>query len=58
MARGQNKEVVRWIQEASNKVQAQKDREKKMYKELDLLILIVLKSQNELKFFHVLALVF
>jgi hypothetical protein len=36
IAKGGNKEVVRWIQEASNKVQAQKDRERKMYKEFTL----------------------
>jgi hypothetical protein len=28
---GQNKEVIRWGQEAQLKLQSQKDREKKMY---------------------------
>ena len=32
LAGGQNKEVSRWIQDSSNRLQAQKDREKKMYK--------------------------
>jgi len=39
---GKNKEVVRWAQEAQQNLQAQKDREKKMYQAISPLSLIAL----------------